>query len=104
MNAATLPESAAPAPELSIREYLIIIQRRKLVFVNGFVMVLAAGIVATALSKPVYMTHAKLLVPAGSSSVNLVDSNNPIAAMLASAQPDSVATQMQVLQSAPFMD
>ncbi|MBI3721960.1 MAG: polysaccharide biosynthesis tyrosine autokinase, partial [Fimbriimonas ginsengisoli] len=36
--------------------------------------------------------------------MSIVDSNNPIATMLAAAQPDSLATQLQVLQSEPFLE
>jgi capsular exopolysaccharide synthesis family protein len=99
-----LPELPAALPELNLREYLQIIRRRKVVFIQVFVVVLAIGIVAAMTGKPIYETTAKLLVTAGSSSVSIVDSNNPIATMLAAAQPDSVDTQLQVLQSGPFLD
>jgi capsular exopolysaccharide synthesis family protein len=102
LHAISAPPAAAQ--ELNLQDFVGLIRRRKAVFIEVFVMVLAVGIVATALSKPVYQTHAKLLVTAGSSSVNVVDSNNPIATMLAAAQPDSVDTQLQVLQTGPFLD
>jgi polysaccharide biosynthesis transport protein len=91
-------------PELNFKEFIDVLRRRKSVFAQVFIMVVVVGMVATALTRPVFETQAKLLVPTGSSSVNVIDSNNPIATMLAAAQPDSVATQMQVLQSAPFLD
>lgn len=93
---------AAPA-DVNVRDYLDIIRRRKAVFVQVFVIVMAMGGVITALSKPVYQTQAKLLVPTGSSQVNVIDASNPIATMLSAAQPDSVATQIQVLQGTPFI-
>ena len=99
-----LPEHPAALPELNLREYLQIIRRRKVVFIQVFAVVLAIGIVAAMTGKPIYEATAKLLVTAGSSSVSIVDSNNPIATMLAAAQPDSVDTQLQVLQSGPFLD
>jgi capsular exopolysaccharide synthesis family protein len=101
MSSPLVPE-ALPPPEPSLKEYLQILQRRKSIFLQVFVAVLILGVVATALARPVYQTHAKVLVPASSRSLNLVDSNNPIASMLAASQPDSLETQLQVLQSGPF--
>jgi succinoglycan biosynthesis transport protein ExoP len=91
-------------PELNAKEFLNIFRRRMVSFVSAFMVVLAVGILSTRLNKPVYQTRAKLLVPAGTSSVSIVDSNNPIATMLAAAQPDSVETQLNVLQSAPVLE
>src|SRR5438128_608515 len=104
MSMPVIPASPAPAQEFNLHDFVGLIRRRKAVFIEVFVMVLAVGIVATALSKRVYQTHARLLVTAGNSSVSIVDSNNPIATMLAAAQPDSVDTQLLVLQSEPFLD
>src|SRR5262245_11606517 len=101
MSELSLP---SPSQELNLRDSLDVMRRRKGVFAQVCVMVLAVGIVATALSKRVYQTHAKLLVPTITSSVNVVDSSNPVAAMLAAAQPDSVNTQLQLLQTAPFIE
>lgn len=88
---------------VSLEETMNILRRRKGVFLQAFVAVVAVGILVTASTKPVYRTWARLLVPAGSRSVSLVDSANPIAAMVAAAQPDSLATQLQILQSRPFL-
>src|SRR5436190_2148216 len=95
-------ESIVLPPDLSIKNLLNILRRRKAILVEAFVVVLAVGILTTKLHKPVYRTHAKLLVPVGTSSLSIVDSNNPIGTMLAAAQPDSVETQLHVLQSEPF--
>lgn len=104
MSFNTIPETPGTASELNIRDYLDIIQRRRAVFIQVFVLLLAMGIVGAAVSKPVYQTYAKLQVPVGSSSVNIVDSNNPIAAFFLAMQPDSLDTQLQVLQSGPFQE
>ena len=97
------PQSVLPS-ELNIRDHLEIIRRRRDVFILVFLAALVVGIVSVSQSKPVYRTSAKLLVPASSYSLSVIDSNNPIGAMLAAAQPDSVDTQLQVLQSAPFLE
>jgi capsular exopolysaccharide synthesis family protein len=96
-----LEQPVAP-PEPSIKEYLEVLRRRKTIFFHVFLLVLLVGIIATALSKPIYQTTAKLLVPPTKSAVSLVDATNPISSLLAASQPDSLATQTEVLQSAPF--
>src|SRR6266849_5551787 len=104
MSMPSLPERPAALPEINFREYVEILKRRKFIFIQMFAMVLAVGMVVAAMGKPVYVTSAKLLVAATNSSVSILDSNNPIATLLAAAQPDSIDTQLQVLQSGPFMD
>jgi polysaccharide biosynthesis transport protein len=103
---ATYPtaEPTLPSADWNVRDYLDILWRRKAVFIQVFLIMLAMGIAAAMRSKPIYQTYAKLLVAASAPNVNLVDANNPIAQLLAAARPDSVETQLQVLQSAPFLD
>jgi polysaccharide biosynthesis transport protein len=104
MSLPAVPETPVQSSELNIQELLDALRRRKATFIQVFLVVLAVGIVASAPGKPLYQTQAKLLVPTGSYSMNIIDSSNPIAAMLASAQPDSISTQLQDLQSSAFMD
>jgi polysaccharide biosynthesis transport protein len=101
-----LPVADQPAQptEINLQELLDVLQRRKKTFLQVFLMVLGAGLVVASLGKPVYMTQAKLLVPTGSPTVSIIDSNNPIAALMAAMQPDSISTQLQDLQSGAFMD
>jgi succinoglycan biosynthesis transport protein ExoP len=102
MSLPALPAPPVQSSELNLHELLDALRRRKATFIQVFLVVLAAGIFAAAPGKPVYQTQAKLLVPTGSYAMNLIDSNNPIAAMLAMAQPDSMSTQLQALQSPEF--
>jgi succinoglycan biosynthesis transport protein ExoP len=104
--------SITPAPEqvvlpqeqeLNLKDYLQIIIRRKSVFLQVFVMVLAIGVTVTLLSKPVYQTQAKLSVLMAPPQVTLQDASNPLAAIAAGLQPDSVGTTLQRLQAAPFL-
>src|SRR5690242_20307776 len=55
----------AQPPELNLRDLVEILRRRRATLFQVFTLVLAVGIVGAALSKPVYQTHAKLLVAAG---------------------------------------
>jgi capsular exopolysaccharide synthesis family protein len=105
MSKAPIVEYAVePEQDPDIKQVWETIQRRRAIFIQVFLAVLAAGVIATVLSPPVYQTHAELLVPAGSNTVSMVDATNPISTMLAVAQPDTVSTQIRVLQSGPFLD
>lgn len=97
-----LPE--LPPAEVNIRDYLDVLRRRKAVIVQTFVFVLAVGVMTTLLSRPVYEASAKLLVVAGAPQVSLVNSDNPLSAILSTGAPDSVATQVELMQSGPFLE
>jgi polysaccharide biosynthesis transport protein len=104
MSLSPVEDQLAQPAEINLQELLDVLQRRKRTFLQVFLMVLGAGIVAASLGKPVYVTQAKLLVPTGSPTVSIIDSNNPIAALMAAMQPDSISTQLQDLQSSEFLD
>ncbi len=97
------PGSLQPS-EVNLKEYMQVLRKRRTLFLQVFAVVFAACLVVTFLAKPVYQASARLLVQSGSASVNLVDASNPIATMLQAAQPDTIATQLQVMQSGPFME
>src|SRR5437588_3932305 len=95
---------ALPPAEINLRDYLDVLRRRKAIMLQTFVVVLAVGILTTLLSRPVYESSAKLLVVASSPQVQFINQDNPLASVLAQTQPDSVATQIETLQSAPFLE
>jgi succinoglycan biosynthesis transport protein ExoP len=103
MIAAVTPEQPLAVEEWRLQDFLDILKRRKIAFVQVFLLVLAMGSLAATRGKPIYQTSAKLLVPVSTGSVSVVDANNPIGTMLAAALPDSLSTQLEVLQSAPFL-
>jgi capsular exopolysaccharide synthesis family protein len=104
MSITPAPEQAilTQEQELNLKDYAQIILRRKSVFIQVFVMVFAIGVVITLLSKPVYQTQAKLSILMAPPQVTLQDVSNPLAAIAAGLQPDSVGTTLQVLSGGPF--
>jgi len=88
---------------MGLRDYMDLLRRRRAVAIQAFVIVLAIGIVVTLLSKPIYQTRAKLVVPVSGPSLNLNDNANPFAMVLQGFAPDTLPTQIQSLQSAPFI-
>src|SRR5688572_2409095 len=93
----------AAGMEVNLRDYLDVLRRRKAIILQTFVVVLAVGVFTTLLSKPVYETSAKLLVATSTPTMSIVSSENPLASIFNSSQPDSLATQIEVLNSGPFM-
>lgn len=96
--------SGFTSPETTIKHYWDVLRRRRLTWLFIFVVILAAGIAATLLSSPLYVAEARLKVPTAAIALNIYDSSNPIANILAASQPDAVETQIQVLQSTDFLD
>jgi capsular exopolysaccharide synthesis family protein len=103
MSIPAVPEPTESAAELSIRDYFEVLRRRRHTVLGVFLTVLLVGVLMAPVSKPLYRAQAKLVIPATSSWLNVVNTNNPIESMLAAVQPDSLETQMQILQSAPFL-
>lgn len=98
------PSAAAPRADLNLSVYVDVIRRRRTIFIQIFVMVMAIGLVVTALSKPVYQTYAKVLVPMGGAAVGMFDAKDPISVILATARPEPIKTQVEILQSEPFQE
>lgn len=90
-------------PEFNVRQYFEILRRRKLLYLALFIPLLAAGVAATAIQPPVYQAEARFKVPTPAISLNIYDSNNPIANILLAHQPDSPETQLQTMQTPDFL-
>src|SRR5687768_7372655 len=99
MSLATPTSVPASRPDLNLTAYIDVIRRRRTIFIQMFVMVVAIGLVVTALSKPVYQAYATIMVPTGGATVGVFDAKDPIAMIMAQARPEPIKTQVQILQS-----
>lgn len=98
-------ESTERSPqELSLSDYLDVAKRRKWTIIQTLAVVGVIGLVTTAMMTPVYRAESKLLVQAIPAQINAVNTENPLMDLLAMAQPPSVETQIQLLQSQPFLE
>lgn len=88
----------------SLHEYFAILQRRRAVILQAFVLIGVIGIAQALMVKNVYESSAKLLVEGPSYNMNTVDSSNPLASLFQMAQQQSVDTQVEVLQAQPLLD
>jgi capsular exopolysaccharide synthesis family protein len=88
---------------VNVKRYLAILMKRKLAFIQVFILVMTVGIFGTLASVPIYQTSAKFVVSTPAPFVTIGSQGDSMNRVLQSLQPDSVATQLQLLQSAKFI-
>src|SRR5687767_4664562 len=91
------------AADVSLTDYLDIVRRRRWIILQTFAVVTAIGLITTMMATPIYRATAKLKVEASPLTISTQNTENPLSSILAQAQPDSVETQMQMLQTEPFV-
>lgn len=96
----TFSEAPAAAPDgITLAEFLQILRRRRAVIVQAFVLITVVAIVLTLMTRPVYRATARMLIESPTASYNAIDTSNPLSGILALSQPQSVKTQVEVLQN-----
>jgi capsular exopolysaccharide synthesis family protein len=98
------PQNDAPDTGVSLLQYVQIFQRRRQIVTQAFLVISCVSVVVTMLSKPVYEANAQMLVEAASSSISQVNNDDPIAGLTELSNPQSVSTQVQVLQSPTLLN
>src|SRR5262249_7605844 len=73
------------------------------IILQTFAVVTAIGLITTMMATPIYRATAKLKVEAAPLTITTQNAENPLASILNQAPPDSVETQMQMLQIDPFI-
>src|SRR5713101_2267694 len=91
------------AADVNLNDYLDIIRRRRWIIIQTFAVVTAIGLITTMMTTPIYRATAKLKVEAAPLTISTQNTDNPLSSILSQAQPDSVETQMQLLQVEPFI-
>ncbi|MFN3647989.1 MAG: GumC family protein [Armatimonadota bacterium] len=105
MSLQTATEALSPqTEEINIRQILDIIRRRRAIFLQVFIVVLAAGVVASLLQKPLYQTEGELIIPQGSQSINVVDPKDPLSYVLSAGASDPLSTQIREMSSTGFLE
>ena len=85
------------ATEMSLRDYIDLLRRRKAIILQTFMVVFVLGIAITFMAKPVYRTTARILVEGKSFNINSLDSNNPLSALFGSDTGHDINTQLEIL-------
>ena len=88
----------------SLPDFLAVLQRRRAIILQAFVLIAVVGCVQALLAKNVYQASAKLLVEGPSYNLSTVDSTNPLSSLFEMSQQQTVDTQVEVLQAAPLLD
>jgi succinoglycan biosynthesis transport protein ExoP len=89
--------------QISLQHYLDVLRRRRWTIVYTTLTALAIGYAATAMMTPIYEASARLLVRATGNQISTMNTDNPLVNLLAMAQPEPLDTQIELLQSGPFL-
>lgn len=96
-------EALQSGSEVDLREYVDVVRRRKLWVLAAFAVTMAACAVFVQAADPIYTTEARLVVSAPGDKMSMVETDNPLAELLAQARPDSLPTQLQAMQTPVFL-
>lgn len=89
--------------EISLQQYIEIFRRRRWAILGTILLIFGAGCVVTSLMKPVYEAKAKLIVQTSAPPVRSVHADSSLMDLLDVAQPEPLNTQIEILQSEPFL-
>jgi polysaccharide biosynthesis transport protein len=85
------------ASEMSMRDYVDLLRRRKAIILQTFMVVFVLGVAITFMAKPVYRTTARILVEGKSFNINQLDNTNPLSALFGVESGHDINTQLEVL-------
>ena len=85
------------ASEMSLRDYVDLLRRRKSIVLQTFMVVFVLGVAITFMAKPVYRTSARILVEGKSFNINSLDSGNPLSALFGADTGHDINTQLEIL-------
>lgn len=88
----------SPAVDISLREYVEVLHRRRAIVVQTVVAVLAVGFVLNLVTKPRYRSDTRILLEGKSNAPSSVDAENPLANLFLQDSGHAIATQIGVIQ------
>lgn len=90
--------------DVSVRDYLDLLRRRRAIIIQTFVIVLVVGVMVTFMTKALYQTKARILVEGKSLTVTQFDAKDPLSGIFMPNAGFDVATQIEVLQSTKVLE
>jgi succinoglycan biosynthesis transport protein ExoP len=94
-----LEETSTPqTSELSLRDYMDLLRRRKAIVIQTFMVVFVLGVAVTFMAKPVYRTSARILVEGRSYQLASISADNPLSGLFGADSGHDILTQLEVLQ------
>lgn len=88
---------AAHAPNL--RDFLVILKRRRAIAIQAFVAIVALGLVVTLMTKPVYRSSSRVLVEGKSAVMTINNATNPLNNLFLPSSGHETETQVEILRS-----
>lgn len=102
---AFVEENDVSLPSFSLRDFLSVLRRRKTIAINTFVLVVALGVVLTLMTKPVFMSNARIQVEARTNTLSVMSGNNdPLSSLFQPRNNPSVQTQVEILRSPAILN
>ena len=99
-SVAYVEESDISVPSLSLRDFLAVLRRRKAIAINTFILIIALGVVLTLMTKPVFLSTARIQVE-GRANLFAVNASSvdPLSSLFEPQNNPSVQTQVEILRS-----
>jgi len=98
-----MDEKSSNVAEISLRDYIDLLRRRKAILIQTFVVVFVIGAIVTYMAKPVFRTSARILVEGKSNAIAAYAPGDPLSAISMLDQGHDVATQLEILQGSELM-
>ena len=83
----------------SLRDFLAILKRRKMIAIQAFIVVVALGVVLTFMAKPIYRSAARVLVEGKSQVMSINNTSNPLSNLFLPSAGFETQTQVEILRS-----
>ncbi len=82
-----------------LRDFLVILKRRKAIAIQAFIVVVALGAVLTFMAKPTYRSTSRILVENKVTVMALNNTTNPFSDLLLPSSGQRVETQVEILRA-----
>ena len=89
--------------EISLRDYIDLLRRRKAIVIQTFVVVFVIGAIVTFMPKPQYRTSARILVEGKSNTVAAYGPGDPLSGFSVQDAGHDITTQIEILQGSELM-
>src|SRR5258708_21623896 len=93
-----MDEQNRPATEITLRDYVDLLRRRRAIIIQTFVLVVTVGLIVTFMTKPLFRTQTRILVEGKSYYVSQFSPNDPMSNLFRADVGHEVETQLGILQ------
>ena len=89
--------------EISLRDYIDLLRRRKTIVIQTFVVIFVIGAIAVFIAKPQYRTSARILVEGKPLVLTQYSASDPMTDLFTAEAGHDVSTQLEMLQGAEIL-